>query len=791
MADNLRGWCLRGLTFQSAENAKTKVPDGVDWYEYHPEADSENTAFTKHTGGSGAPRWQLYKDGSGYVADGQIAWSGETVTLGDKVTLSWLNVDGGKTYVDNQIGEQSKEAKDYADKQKTALETALNNVNATLTDSLDDLEDRFVDYQITAAGNLADLKSRVSALEAVQDNSTDGITDLINKISSGAYLSPADIEEIRAQKALIDKNYGVLIANLNKVIDDYTKWNQDNINGKVPNATDLELPNAITDLNNAKTAVTTAYNKAIGVCKYYLGEGEYTPETDEAGFITVDNTTYPLSAIVDYDYIENEAARIATQYITFYTTYNRFGSKTTWIGKDGIYSGTIMGDNIVGGTIKGLTITDAAGSSFTIDTDGTFTLGEDAIRYDGSDVYISGNNVNIDGNVNINGTAIANGIENASDTDKARIGELVADFVDAGTVVTDVLETKPDETTDKIHIEDNYIHCINNAGDKNLIISSDPLNITKINKVLGTGYTSNTSSFALSNITLTNTGTGTYPYANSDVWYSHTTPRELGYILKGSSVNVYVSLIALNVKSEGYNQNFINQKIPATDWQITSGSGAVPFVVGGGGGSSSYSGGCILIYKKNDSGDWEEYQSIWLKGSWYDAVKPWTSTSSGTPYYKTQGTGYNTISIDEDGEYGVLLGFEAGSIRYDSAGLRSISGLIDANVNQATPSTYTEIGRDGIVTYDGTNSLRLTSEGVEMRSNSKSSSSKFYGIKITSGGMFYCNGGSEWVAWNPAGTSYDDTELTGKVTDLQTRMSTAEREIDNLQDTVSNWGSSD
>ena len=84
-----------------------------------------------------------------------------------------------------------------------------------------------------------------------------------------------------------------------------------------------------------------------------------------------------------------------------------------------------------------------------------------------------------------------------------------------------------------------------------------------------------------------------------------------------------------------------------------------------------------------------------------------------------------------------------------------------------------------------------------MRSNSKSSSSKFYGIKITSGGMFYCNGGSEWVAWNPAGTSgssgtsYDDTELTGKVTDLQTRMSTAEREIDNLQDIVSNWGSSD
>ena len=697
--------------------------------------------------------------------------------------------------------EQNKDAKDYADKQKTALETALNNVNATLTDSLDDLEDRFVDYQITAAGNLADLKSRVSALEVVQDNSTTGITDLINKISSGAYLSPSDIEEIRAQKALIDKNYGVLIANLDEVISDYTKWNQDNINGNVPNATDLELPNAITDLNNAKTAVTAAYNEAIDVCKYYLGESEYLPETDEAGFVTVDNDVYPLSAIVDYDYIENEAARIATQYITFYTTYNRFGSKTTWIGKDGIYSGTIMGDNIVGGTIKGLTITDAAGSSFTIDTDGTFTLGEDALRYDGSDLYISGDNVYIEGNVNINGEAIANGIENASDADKARIGELVADFVDAGTVVTDVLETKPDETKDKIHIEDNYIHCINNEGNKNLIISSDPLNVTKINKVLGTGFTSNTSSFALSNITLTNTGTGTYPYANSDVWYSHTAPRELGYILKGSSVNIFVSLIALNVKSEGYNQNFVNQQIPAADWKIQAGSGAVPFVVGGGGGSYSYSGGCILIYKKNDSGAWEEYDSIWLTGSWYDAVIPWqSSTSTQTAYYKTQGTGYNTISIDEDGEYGVLLGFEAGSIRYSSAGLRSISGLIKANVNQAKLSTYTEIGKDGIVTYDGTNSLRLTSEGIEMRSNSSSSSSKFYGIKITSGGMYYCNGGSSWVAWNPAGSSgttgssgesYDDTELTGKVTDLQTRMSTAEREIDNLQDVVASWGNSD
>lgn len=728
-ADKIDGWCLRGLTFQSAENAKTKVPDNVKWYEYNPEADAENAAFTEHTGGSGAPRWQLYKDGSGYVADGQISWQGGDVTLGDNVTINWANVDGGKTALDAE-SEKLNDKIIAANNRLTAVEGDINVISGLVSKG---------DENSTAL---------IAMLTAWADNSV---------------LDPNEYTEFINKCKQVAAEYGQM-----KLAIDTHNTNVNNWNTAIENETKPDPGFAVTDLLVNYEDLTNAYGR-VQSAKVYYESAEIDPDTNCRAI----SESHPLTVISDYYVEQNKTGQQYTANASDYIVYNRWGTKTTYLGATGIYSGTVMGDQIIGGTIKGLTITDAAGSSFTIDTDGTFTLGEDAIWYDGYDLHISGNNVNIDGNVNINGEAIANGIENATDADKLRIGEIVADYVDAGTVVTDVLETKPDKNTDKIHIEDNYIHCINDNGDKNLIISSDPLNVTKINKVLGTGFTSNTSNFALSNITLTNTGTGTYPYANSDVWYSHTSPRELGYILKGSSVNIFVSLIALNVTSNNYISTNLTQRIRADYWQITNG------------------GGYILIYKKNDSGNWEEYDSIRLTGSWHNAVNPWTSTTSGTPYYKTQGTGYNTISIDEDGEYGVLLGFETGSIRYGSAGLRSISGLINAVVDQATPSTYTEIGRDGIITYDGINSFRLTSEGVEMRAKTSSTSSKFYGIKVTKNGMYIGNGGSSWVLWNPTGTSYDDTELTNTVGNLQTRMSTAEREIDNLQDTISNWGSSD
>lgn len=323
-------------------------------------------------------------------------------------------------------------------------------------------------------------------------------------------------------------------------------------------------------------------------------------------------------------------------------------------------------------------------------------------------------------------------------------------LIDSSKINTDELSVKkldtvPDQSADHVHIENNYIHCINANGDKNLIISSDPVDLTKI-RSLGTGYDNTTSSRIVQNITLTNIGSGTFPYVNEEVWYSHSSPNNLGYILAGSGINVYASLVAINVSSDSYNSGSFTQWMSAEDWNIQQGSGTVPYVVNN---PVNYSGGCILIYKKNEDGDWDDYKTKRFSKTWYNASSPYSTSLATNLHYKTQGNAYDTITIDDDGEYGIRLGFEVGSIACKTSALKSMTGFLRINIEQNMPATYVEIGSDGMAFYDGVNSLKCTSDGVEMRSNSEETWPNFYGLRITSSGFKICNGGSTWSDWNP------------------------------------------
>ena len=86
-----------------------------------------------------------------------------------------------------------------------------------------------------------------------------------------------------------------------------------------------------------------------------------------------------------------------------------------------------------------------------------------------------------------------------------------------------------------------------------------------------------------------------------------------------------------------------------------------------------------------------------------------------------------------------------------------MSGYIKATVNQNRSQTYTEIGKDGVIIYDGINFLKLhDSAGVEMVSRENFNSSNFYGWKVSSDGIYYCNGGTDWVKWDtPTATNIE------------------------------------
>ena len=321
-----------------------------------------------------------------------------------------------------------------------------------------------------------------------------------------------------------------------------------------------------------------------------------------------------------------------------------------------------------------------------------------------------------------------------------------------GSLTTDILETNPD----KIHISNNYIHCINNDGKKNLIISSNELDVDFIDAILATN---NDEQYSVSPSTITtckctNSGNGTfvdtgtssisYSYTNADEWkFNLGKIKEIGYMFKGASLSLSANLQGVQTTSENYNSQQANVSA-AADWLIND---------------NFY----IDLYKYNNSTNtWDLISTKYIapksgsfnQSNWMDAVKPYQSTTNGTAKYKIMKSGLS-FDITSNGKYGIVSRFPAHAIC--SKTVSTVQSLllqysIKISNNDAPSHTYTEIGKNGIVTYDGTNSFRLTENGIEMRSNIPESNN-FYGIRITNQGMYYCNGENKWVVWNPSPTA--------------------------------------
>ena len=66
------------------------------------------------------------------------------------------------------------------------------------------------------------------------------------------------------------------------------------------------------------------------------------------------------------------------------------------------------------------------------------------------------------------------------------------------------------------------------------------------------------------------------------------------------------------------------------------------------------------------------------------------------------------------------------------------------------------IDKDCIEVSDGINTLKLDTDGVEMSAKTGNSPDEFYGWKVTSTGIYFCNGGTDWVKWDsPTATNIE------------------------------------
>lgn len=303
------------------------------------------------------------------------------------------------------------------------------------------------------------------------------------------------------------------------------------------------------------------------------------------------------------------------------------------------------------------------------------------------------------------------------------------------------VETKSN-ASDRIEIQDNHLYCINNSGDKNLIISSDALDTELIDAILAKDSQGAESRDYLNNITLTGGTYDNYTYSNTTEWFNSLKVKEIGYCFKNATVSVRVYAKACTQSVAHYNSAISSNMVPAADWNI---DGNVN----------------VYLYKKQSDGTWAQVQKksntashYWgqtLRSNWTNAADLYTTSGiNRTEFFKICNNNLS-FSITEPGEYGIKMSFNAYALQFNKS-IGSMLGGCDVTLsNNNAPSTYTEIGKDGIVVYDGINVLKLDSTGVEMKAKTGVGSNSFYGIKVTSEGMYISNGGTEWLGWFPSG----------------------------------------
>jgi hypothetical protein len=455
---------------------------------------------------------------------------------------------------------------------------------------------------------------------------------------------------------------------------------------------------------------------------------------------------------------------------------NKLSPLGTKISADGIYTGTIQSHNT---DEQGNTIT----PSWKLSESGEGHLAGGAISWLSDGHLLLSNGVSINGDVSINGQAIMSGIVNDSESVNS-FSNLVANSIDAIDIRTNTLETKPGADTDKIHIEDNFIHCISNEGRKNVVISSNDISASGYLDTLllpNRSYNRDKKGVKVSFNTETVYKGAMGWYTNSEPWQiasgdsiklkyindddtetiKDATAGKIGFIFKGSSVSLNLSLMLITDK---YNPNVPNTGIISRDyWEpctsisingpnkpviggwgstITAAPDRSTYLVGVPEGNKIYYGSKLLVYRADTiNGIYEPYI---MK----DVITNWWANN-----YDTYKCNISSFNIDDDGFYAIELYCIEGSLMYYPAGTStsnlSLIGTVDATVNQNMPANYTEIGMNGLVMLSGngekSNFMSLNSDDIILISKAVTNNTlKFNGIKINDSGIYLGDGTTSW-----------------------------------------------
>ena len=705
------------------------------------------------------PAWQLNKDGSGHLANSNIKWydtgAGELaggnikwnengdITLGPGVTLTWDNItDKGKQDLYDTIDysvllQKSKIASEISEVYNetiNSINASINELEASTATAITNINEQLENIQADFVGRMTEAESKTqnaisAAIDELMNGSSDdgdkkSLNDLFNEIQQGL---DGQNEALNAYKQSLEEQMNSLDTWCADI--DTLKASYDNLQMTISsqNATISAINNSISNLKNSATnpdgSVLTE-DQIADILKTAL---------ISVTSISGDNLSTP-------ELLAKEIVGLVANF------------------------GTVKASNIQGDVISGKTF-----ESGDKDDDGN-PLWQICSSGDG---YFAGGKISWDNSgLKIDGESIMEGIKN-NDTAQNKLDELIAGKVDAKEISTTVLETKPSANIDKIHIEDNYIYCINEEGRRNLKISSNPIIdpncldalFTPVSKTNDTQYvaikawndpTSTGTSNKYTNKYTTFSCQGDFEV--DDPEGNTITCAEIGYLFKDSKIGITIK-VAL-IEELTYQNKTTRTIIDTNDWTVITGN--VPsWGLTQSGTSVSKTGGYLLLYKYNPTENvYKPYTMIALNGSWQTTgISAITFNPGSSPGNVYRVTTVDNISIDEDGIYAAEIFFEPKSIMYTSTSLAgntvkptgmhlNIRFIIQPD--QALPTQYTEIGKDGLITFNNDTALALNTDGVMIKAKKSVNNGQydFYGVKVNKNGIYIGNGSSDWKQLN-------------------------------------------
>ena len=359
----------------------------------------------------------------------------------------------------------------------------------------------------------------------------------------------------------------------------------------------------------------------------------------------------------------------------------------------------------------------------------------------------------------------------------ANISEkLTADKIDVTNLSVNTLNTKPDNNQDKIVISDNYIYCLDGDSKRNLKISSDNINMNCLDALFTPISEDNSNTY--SNVpSWTSRGTGAYGGVNYINTKSVTSGQgtlsvsddatiddinangkcsSIGYLFANTNISITLKVALCLLDSYWGNETTTYKPVSGIYWNIIKGNApGWGLTQTGGVSNNTNTGGYLLVYKlNNENGIYEPYKQYSLSGTWKTtgdvSIGGMTINNSGN--YKVKEV--ENINIDSDGMYGIEVVFEPYSITYEKTSATSVAPsdmYINARftINTDLPNQYTEIGKNGLISFNEDNAIALDSNGVIMKSkNCENGTYNFYGLKVNKSGIYIGNNNTDWKKLN-------------------------------------------